>query len=120
MAEKPMRPESDILFEKLKKELKKKGAKIMKEKGVFQFDILGAAEGSWTIDLNKSPISIRKSKSKDPDVTFCIQDKHLMHIAKGELDIATAFVQGRLEITGNNEMALAFGNMIGQLPTLVN
>lgn len=117
---KPMRPESDILFEKLKKELKKDKAKIMDKKGVFQFDILGAAEGNWTIDLNKSPVSIRKSKSKDPDVTFCIEDKHLMRIAKGELDIATAFVQGRLEITGDNELALDFGNMISELPTLVD
>ena len=117
-ANRPQRPQSDILFENLKKELKKDPTKIIAEKGVYQFNIQGPHEGVWTIDLNKKPISFKKSKSTAADATFTIQDKHLMKIASGELDIATAFVQGRLEISGDNSKALAFGKMIQDLPKL--
>lgn len=117
---KPGKPESDILFEKLKTYFKNHPKEGLKGGGIFQFNIVGANQGKWTIDFTKDKPSIRNSKSQNPDVEFTIQDKHLMRIAKGELDITSAFVQGRLEIKGDNDQALAFGKLINSIPVLVD
>lgn len=119
-AEQPGKPESDVLFENLREYFKNNPKEGLKGGGTFQFNIVGMNQGHWTIDFSKSKPSIRNTKSKNPDVEFTIQDKHLMRIAKGELDISSAFVQGRLEIKGDNDQALAFGKMISDLPRLVD
>ena len=66
----------------------------------------------WKIDLSKSPGSVRKSKASNPDVTFTIQDDHLMRVVNGELDLQTAFLQGRLKIEGDMGKALKLGGIL--------
>ena len=104
--------DSDILFEQLKSFLKSNKKVVPKDSGIFLFHITGDTDTYWKIDLNKSPGNVRKSKASKPDVTFTIQDEHLMKIVNGSLDLQTAFVQGRLKVAGDMTKAMKFGSII--------
>jgi diacylglycerol O-acyltransferase len=109
---KKVHAESDVLFEQIKEYLKTDKTAIEKDSGIFLFHITGDVDTHWKVDLNKSPGSVRKSKASNPDVTFTIQDDYLMKIVSGDLDLQTAFVQGRLKVTGDMEKAMQFGELL--------
>ena len=113
--QKPTKAKSDALFAELKKVLKDQKDSIASDIGVFEFDVTGEVPTKWKIDLTKSPGSIRKSGATNPDATFTIADEHLVKIAQGKLNVQTAFVQGRLKITGDMNKALKFGGILTQL-----
>ena len=112
---KAAKSESDSLFEKLKKFLKKQPKTDAPKGGVYQFKVTGAAPTDWTIDLNTVPGTVKRSKADSPDVTFTIEDEHLMRVTEGKLDIQTAFIQGRLKIDGDFTMAMKLGKILGKM-----
>lgn len=112
---KAAKSESDPLFEKLKKFLKKQPKTDAPKGGVYQFKVTGAAPTDWTIDLNTVPGIVNRSKADKPDVTFTIEDEHLMRVTEGKLDIQTAFIQGRLKIDGDFTMAMKLGKILGKM-----
>ncbi len=107
--------ESDPLFESLKKFLKKQPKEEAPKGGVFQFVVKGAVPTDWTIDLTTNPGSVKKAKAASPDVSFIIEDEHLMKIKNGKLDIQTAFIQGRLKIEGDFTLAMKLGKILGRM-----
>lgn len=109
---------SDALFTELKKHIKANPGFIRPGLGLFQFVIEGDSSSEWQLNLNKSPVLINKGRIENPDVTFSISDEHLMKIAKGELDLQTAFLQGRLKINGEMEKAMRLGKILAKLPKL--
>jgi WS/DGAT/MGAT family acyltransferase len=110
--------ESNVLFEHIKNFVKENPDAVPKDSGLFQFHVTGDVPTFWRVDLNKKPALIRKGKVKNPEVTFTISDEHLMKVAKGELNMQTAFVQGRLKLDGDMAKAMALGNVLGKLPPL--
>jgi len=100
------KPASDKFFENIKKFIKKDPTAIKADSGVFQFNITGPTPATWAIDLNKQPGVLRRGDAKDPDVTLTIREKHLLNLGSGDLDIQTAFVQGRVEIDGVKILSL--------------
>jgi len=112
------KPQSDKLFNHLKKYLKENPELIKSDLGKFQFKITGPIPGEWKVDLTKAPGKITRGVIEDADATFTIRDKYLMRIAKGELDVASAFVQGRLAIKGNSDKAMKVGKILAGMPAL--
>ncbi len=112
------KPEADKFFDYLKKFLKGNADLIEPDSGVFQFKIEGPVSSEWVINLNTKPYSVKRGRIKDPDATFTVQDKNLMRIAKGDLNIQTAIIQGRLAVGGDNEKALKLGNIISRIPPM--
>ena len=108
-------PKSDIVFEQLRVYLKENATTIPPKSGLFQFTIKGASPTNWRLDLNKTPATLRRTTANEPDASFIIEDKHLMQIAKGELDFQTAFVQGRLKLDGNPALALQLGQLLNKV-----
>ncbi len=114
-AKKIAKAESDPLFERLKKFLKKQPKTDAPKGGIYQFKVTGAAPTDWTIDLNTVPGTVKRSKADKPDVTFTIEDEHLMRVTEGKLDIQTAFIQGRLKIDGDFTLAMKLGKILGKM-----
>ncbi len=115
---KPTKAESDALFTHLKKYLKENAKHIKPNNGLFQFLVTGPVPTQWKVDLNKSPGVVRKGKAAAPDVTFTISDAHMMRIARGKLNLQTAFIQGRLKIEGDSAKAMKLGSILGRVPKL--
>lgn len=113
------KPKSDAYFNKIKKYLKENPETIKKEVGQFQFNITGPVTGAWKVDLSTPPGKIIRGTLSESDAIFTIRDKYLDRIAKGDLDIASAFVQGRLAIKGDMDKAMKLGVILGKLKDLI-
>ncbi|MFT6021325.1 MAG: diacylglycerol O-acyltransferase, partial [Saprospiraceae bacterium] len=70
VTKKPQKAKSDALFTHFKKELKKAAKFIKPNNGIFQFNVTGATETVWQVNLDKSPGVVTKRKPKAPDATF--------------------------------------------------
>jgi putative sterol carrier protein len=95
--------------------LKKQPKEEAPKGGIFQFVVNGGVPTNWTIDLSTNPGSVKKAKAANPDVSFIIEDEHLMKIKNGKLDIQTAFIQGRLKIEGDFTLAMKLGKILGKM-----
>ncbi|MFT4565463.1 MAG: diacylglycerol O-acyltransferase [Saprospiraceae bacterium] len=111
-------PESDKFFNHIKKYLKDNPDFIKPNSGIFQFNINGTAEATWKLDFNKAPGSVRRGNAADPNVILTISDKHLMRIATGDLDIQTAFVQGRLDVKGDMKKTTRLAKVLSLIPKM--
>lgn len=114
----PTKAKSDALFAHVKEQLKANAEHIKPNNGLFQFNVTGDVPREWKIDLNKSPGEVRKGQAKDPDVTFTIADEHLYRIGKGEMNLQTAFIQGRLKIKGDSSKAMKLGTILSKFQKL--
>ncbi|MFN4147867.1 MAG: wax ester/triacylglycerol synthase family O-acyltransferase [Runella sp.] len=112
------KPQSDVVFEAMKKQIKKQPDLVAPNSGLFQFKIKGDTDTLWKLDFNATPAKISKGKASQPDATFSIADEHLMKIAMGSLDIQTAFVQGRLKVEGDFSKAMNVGEIMAKLPKI--
>lgn len=109
---------SDVVFNTLKKHLKAQPELVKPDSGLFQFKVKADVETYWRIDLNASPAKITKGKVANPDVSFIIEDAHLLKIASGQLDMQTAFIQGRLKVEGDFAKAMKLGAILAKMPKI--
>lgn len=114
-AQEPKTMESEAFFRNIKVQLKEKSALLQEQSGLFQFTIIGREEVHWRLDLDKPGGGIRKGKVRSPFATFIIRDEHLMMVARREIDIPTAFVQGRLRVEGDMNQAMKLGKLLSKL-----
>lgn len=112
------KPESDQFFVHLKEQLKANSDKIKTDSGLFQFMVAGINSTEWILNLNVSPPTVRRGNAKNPDATFTIEEKNLMKVARGELKLQTAVIQGRLSIEGDSGKAMKLGGILSKMPKL--
>jgi len=109
---------SDALFAHIKKFIKENPDVIRANSGLFQFNITGDVPSEWNVNLNKAPGVVRRGQAKEPDVALTVKDDHLLRIAKGELNIQTAFIQGRLKMNGDMAVAMRLAKILTLIPPL--
>jgi WS/DGAT/MGAT family acyltransferase len=112
---KPKKPASNKLFLELGKFLKALPDNGKEKSGVFQFNVKGDVMSYWLVDISKYPGEVREEKIEHPDASFSISDDHLMKVSSGELDVQTAFIQGRLKIDGELDQAMRLAKLITKM-----
>lgn len=100
-------------FTKLRKVLKSKPKAFSKNFGKIQYRIKGNPAADYTVNLDQQPGTIKKGLDNEAEVSITILAKHLKRIESGELDYASAQLQGRLIVTGDEDKAEAFFKGIG-------
>lgn len=111
------KPFTQKYFEFVRKYLKAHPDFIKKPVGLYQFNIEnGESTYHWQLNLRAAPGSVRKGKSRNPDVVLSLEEKHLKKIASGNLNVATAFIQGRLKIEGESDIAMKLASILKQMP----
>lgn len=115
---KVLKPKSDVYFKHVRKYLKDNPNFIKKEVGLFQVFIKGPSASDWKLDLRKAPGKISNTRVKNFDASLTVQDKHFIKIATGKLDVATAFIQGRIAITGDKEKVMKLASIIKKIPAI--
>jgi WS/DGAT/MGAT family acyltransferase len=110
-------PPSNKLFRDLNKFLKAMPDNGKPKSGVFLFNVKDEDEKTleWTVDISKFPGEAKKGKPENQDATFTISEEHLMNISDGQLDVQTAFIQGRLKIDGDFDQAMRLANILGKM-----
>ncbi|XP_049783339.1 hydroxysteroid dehydrogenase-like protein 2 isoform X1 [Schistocerca cancellata] len=89
---------------------------VSKTNAVFQFEVKGAEEGVWHIDLKNGNGAAGKGKpASNPDAILSMDAADFYNMFSGKLKPAAAFMSGKLKITGNMQKALKLEKLMGQL-----
>ena len=109
---------SDEFFLHIKNYLKSNPTFLKPDSGVFQFEVDGETKSNWQLHLNKAPGTVKRGKAKNPDVTVSVHDNHLYKIAHGQLKFQTAFLQGRVTVSGDNKKGMRLAKILSLLPSV--
>lgn len=95
--------QSDAIFNAIQDKINAHPEKAKAVNGVFLYKILegGKIVKEWTLDLKNGKIHAGKVDGIKIDTTLTVADQDLVEIATGKLNPQSAFMKGKLKITGN-------------------
>lgn len=83
---------------------------------VYQFLLTGKDEGKWFIDLkNGSGAAGKGDAPATPDATLSMDSKNFFALFTGKTKATTAFMTGKLKITGNLQKAMKLEKLMSSL-----
>lgn len=80
--------------------------KAGKLRAVFQFCLSGADGGDWHITVADQKCSVASGRAGKPSVTVKMDGADFVKMVNGELQPVNAFVQGRIKLEGDMDLAL--------------
>lgn len=98
-----MTPEE--VFAKLERRIDGDPGLVDEVGGVFQFDVGGDGGGSWVVDLKNGSGGVTTGPASEPDCVISVDQEDLAGIFTGQVDPQTAFLMGRIKVTGNFMLA---------------
>jgi putative sterol carrier protein len=69
-----------------------------------------AGEESWIVDLKKPLVAKQAGQA---DCTISMKEEDFLAMVAGKLDGQQAFMQGKLKIKGNMQLAMSLGSLVG-------
>jgi len=89
---------------------------VSKVQAVYTFNVRGADEGTWHLDLKNAPGASKIGQAPVPsDVTFSLKDADFHKMFEGKLNPTTAFMSGKLKMEGNLGKALALEKVMKKM-----
>ncbi|KAG1656803.1 Hydroxysteroid dehydrogenase-like protein 2 [Nymphon striatum] len=90
---------------------------IQQTKGVYLFEVSGAEEGNWHIDLKNGSGSAGKGESPagPADCSMKLSSDDFIAMFRGKLNPTNAFMQGKLKISGNMALAMKLEKLMGSM-----
>ncbi len=77
----------------------------------YQFDISGEQGGIWALDIKDGKCNLVIGGVASPSVVIALADKDWMSIREGKLNSQMAFMQGKLKIRGDMNLAMKLQTM---------
>ncbi len=78
---------------------------------VIQFKFTGAEAGDWYADIKDGAVNITKGVHPSPKMTLTADSSDYLKIFTGELDGMKAFMEGKLKLTGDLNLAMKLTQM---------
>ncbi|CAH2042285.1 unnamed protein product, partial [Iphiclides podalirius] len=105
---------SDGLFNKIDEHVKANPAQAKAVGAVYLYNITenGKTIKQWTLDLKSGVVHEGQPKSGKADTTLTVSDSDLIEIASGTLNPQTAYLKGKLKISGNLMLAQKLGPLL--------
>ncbi|KAJ3644884.1 hypothetical protein Zmor_022585 [Zophobas morio] len=89
---------------------------VQKTQAVFQFVVTGEEAGKWYVDLkNGNGACGRGDAPSPPDATLTMDTKNFFSMFSGNLKPASAFMTGKLKISGNMQKAMKLDKLMSSL-----
>lgn len=89
---------------------------VQKTQAVYQFNVKGKEEGVWHLDLKNGEGACGQGEPKNaPDATLTMDSKNFTEMFAGKLKPATAFMMGKLKISGDLQKAMKLEKMMKSL-----
>ncbi|XP_045514729.1 hydroxysteroid dehydrogenase-like protein 2 isoform X2 [Pieris brassicae] len=91
---------------------------VKKTQAVYQFNVKGKEAGVWHIDLKNEPGACGSGEpSSGADATLTMDGKHFAEMFSGKLKPTTAFMMGKLKISGDLPKAMKLEKLMKSLKT---
>lgn len=89
---------------------------VKRTNAIYQFNVKGDEAGVWFCDLKNGTGAVGKGEPKvSPDATLTMTDKNFFDMFAGKLKPASAFMTGKLKISGDLKKAMALEKLMGSL-----
>ncbi|XP_052858537.1 hydroxysteroid dehydrogenase-like protein 2 [Drosophila gunungcola] len=89
---------------------------VSKTQAVFQFNITGAEQGTWFLDLKNGSGSCGSgTPPAAPDATLSMNSNNFFDMFSGKLKAAPAYMTGKLKISGDFQKALKLEKLMKAL-----
>ncbi|RZB38771.1 hydroxysteroid dehydrogenase-like protein 2 [Asbolus verrucosus] len=89
---------------------------VQKTQAVFQFVVTGNEAGKWFVDLKNGKGSCGPGEApSSPDATLTMDSKNFFDMFSGKVKPATAFMTGKLKISGNMQKAMKLDKLMSSL-----
>ena len=88
-------------------------AKIEGVDAVILFNLSGDGGGKWTATIANGEVTVEEGETASPTMTLSMAGQDLAALANGELNPVSAFMQGRIKVSGDMSLALRLQNILG-------
>jgi putative sterol carrier protein len=88
-------------------------AKTQGVNSVMLFDLSGEGGGKWTLTLKDDEgVKLEAGETASPNVTFTMDAQDFLAIANGELNPVSAFMQGKVKVSGDMALAMRLQTLL--------
>lgn len=87
-------------------------SKVQGINGVMFFDLSGEGGGQWTLTLKDEGVTVESGKTATPNVTFSMAAQDFIAIANGTLNPISAFMQGKVRVSGDMGLAMRLQSLL--------
>jgi len=102
------------LFDQLSKNVQGNPELVKQINGIYKFNIEGKI---WIVDLKNAPGSVKEGTAADAaDCTIMMKENDFVDMMSGTLDGQSAFMQGKLKLTGNMALAMKLSQLRANAP----
>eukprot|EP01121_Diplochlamys_sp_Union-15-3_P014982 TRINITY_DN4860_c0_g1_i1.p1 TRINITY_DN4860_c0_g1~~TRINITY_DN4860_c0_g1_i1.p1 ORF type:complete len:245 (-),score=65.31 TRINITY_DN4860_c0_g1_i1:27-761(-) len=110
--------DAKFIFNEISKNIASDASLVPKVGGTYQFNInTSSGEKSWTVDLKNAPGSVKEGKSS-ADCTITMKEDDFVALMTGKINGQQAFMQGKLKIGGNMQLAMKLQNLTAKKSNL--
>jgi len=78
---------------------------------VIQFKFTGAEPGDWYATVKDGKVEVAQGAAPSPKMTLSADSSEYVKILTGELDGMQAFMQGKIKLTGDLNLAMKLTQM---------
>lgn len=101
------------VFTELKSRLAAKGAQqLANSKGVYQFILTGDDAANYSVSVTDQGAEVTEGQADNAGVTITMTADDFKSLAQGSLNPMSAFMSGKLSVTGDMSMALKLQTLI--------
>jgi len=77
---------------------------------VVQFNLTGDGGGTWTVKIAEGKCEVAEGAAQAPNATVTAAAADYLALTRGELNPMSAFMSGKLKITGDMSLMMSFQN----------
>lgn len=77
---------------------------------IIQYNLSGAEAGDWIVTIRDGACTTEQGVAETPHMTLAADSEDYKNVVTGKMNAMNAFMDGKLKLTGNLNLAMALTN----------